>query len=39
MGRPYKDLTGQQFSRLTALKDVGRSKSDDVLTDGGQINV
>ena len=31
MGRPYKDLTGQQFSRLTALKDVGRSKSGDVL--------
>lgn len=26
MGRPYKDLTGQQFSRLTVLKDVGRSK-------------
>lgn len=31
MGRPYKDLTGQQFSRLTVLKDVGRSKSGDVL--------
>lgn len=31
MGRPYKDLTGQQFGRLTALRDVGRSKSGDVL--------
>lgn len=31
MGRPYKDLTNQQFGFLTALKDVGRSKSGDVL--------
>lgn len=31
MGRPYKDLTGQQFSRLTVLKDVGRSKSGDAV--------
>lgn len=31
MGRPYKDLTGQQFGRLTALRDVGRSKGGDVL--------
>ena len=31
MGRPYKDLTGQKFGRLTALKDVGKSKSGDIL--------
>ena len=31
MGRPYKDLTGQKFGYLTVLKDVGRSKSGDVL--------
>lgn len=31
MGRPYKDLTGQQFGRLTVLRDAGRSKSGDVL--------
>lgn len=31
MGRPYKDLTGQTFCFLTALRDVGRSKSGDVL--------
>ncbi len=31
MGRPYKDLTGKKFGRLTALKDVGKSKSGDIL--------
>lgn len=31
MGRKYKDLTGQQFGRLTALRDVGRSKGGDIL--------
>lgn len=31
MGRPYKDLTGQIFGRLTVIKDVGRAKSGDVL--------
>lgn len=31
MGRPYKDLSGQKFGLLTALRDVGRSKSGDVL--------
>lgn len=31
MGRSYKDLTGKQFGYLTIIKDVGRSKSGDVL--------
>jgi hypothetical protein len=31
VGRPYKDLTGQRFGFLTALRDAGRSKSGDVL--------
>lgn len=31
LGRKYKDLMGQQFGRLTALRDVGRSSSGDIL--------
>ena len=31
MGRPHKDLTGQQFGRLIALQEVGRSKGGDIL--------
>lgn len=31
LGRKYKDLTGQQFGRLIALRDVGRSSGGDIL--------